>query len=333
MASFRKRKSGRWQVQIRKKGYPTQTKSFRSKAAGAQWVRSIEFEMDQGLFVSRNKADATTVAELLDRYLQERTVRKKGAGPESCRIRALLRHPLAKRYVGTVRGVDIAIYRDERLLKVTRGSVRRELTILSQLFKIARKEWGIYVNNPVQEIELPAPNPARCRRLRDGPNDSESEEMRLLTVCEKCRNPYLLPIVILAIETAMRQSELVSMQWRHIDLQRRTVFLPLTKNGDSRTVPLSTAAVDVLAALHRGIKDDVFPGLTAEAIKKAFIRAVRSAGIEDFHFHDLRHEATTRLFERGLNIMEVATITGHKDLRMLRRYTHLKAEDLAKKLT
>jgi integrase len=97
-------------------------------------------------------------------------------------------------------------------------------------------------------------------------------------------------------------------------------------------VPLSSTAIRVLRALPRSLHGPVFPGLTTEAIKRAYIRSVRRAGIEDLRFHDLRHEATTRLFEKGLNIMEVASITGHKDLRMLRRYTHLKAEDLAKKL-
>ena len=152
MATYRKRKSGRWQAQVRRKGYPAQSKSFPTRAAAVRWVRSIEFEMDQGLFVSRHNADTTTVAELLERYLRERTAHKKGVGPESCRIRALLRHPLAKRYVGTVRGGDIARYRDERLLEVTDGSVRRELTILSQMFTVARKEWEIFVHNPVREI-------------------------------------------------------------------------------------------------------------------------------------------------------------------------------------
>ena len=332
MASFRKRKSGHWQVQVRNKGYPTQTKSFGSKAAASQWARSIEYEMDQGLFISRTQAENTTIAELLERYLRERTVRKKGAESEACRIRALLRHPLAERYVASVRSADIARYRDERLLKVTDGSVRRELTILSQMFTIARKEWEVFVRNPVREIELPERSKARCRRLRDGPTTSESEESRLLSACRKCRNPYLLPVVRLAIETAMRQSELVGMHWEHVDLARRTVFLPDTKNGDSRSVPLSTVAVRVLTDLPRGIRGDLFPGLTTGAIKKAFIRATRRAGIIDFRFHDLRHEATTRLFERGLNIMEVSAITGHRDLGMLRRYTHLKAEDLAKKL-
>ena len=332
MASFRKRGSGGWQAQVRRKGYPPQSKSFSTKAAAAQWVRSIEVEMDQGLFVSRNEADTTTVAELLNRYLQEYTPHKRGAGPEAYRIRALLRHPLANRFIGTVRGLDMARYRDERLQKVTTGSVRRELTILSQLFEVSRKEWGIFVHNPVREIKLPAESSARNRRLQDAQDGADSEETKLFVACRRSRNPYLLPIVRLALETAMRQSELVGLHWQHIDLKRRTIFLPHTKNGDSRTVPLSTDAVAVLTALPRGIKGDVFPGVTTEAIKKAFIRATRRTDLEDLHFHDLRHEATTRLFEQGLNIMEVSSITGHRDLQMLRRYTHLRAEDLAKKL-
>jgi integrase len=141
-----------------------------------------------------------------------------------------------------------------------------------------------------------------------------------------------LPIVQLALETAMRQGELIRLHWEHIDLNRRTAHLPDTKNGEARTVPLSTTAVRVLRTLPRGLHGPVFLGLTTEAVKRAYIRAVRRAGIENLRFHDLRHEATTRLFEKGLNIMEVASITGHKDLRMLRRYTHLKAEDLARKL-
>lgn len=245
----------------------------------------------------------------------------------------LFQDRLAKRFIASIRGIDIARYRDERLQNVTAGSLRRELTILSQIFEISRKEWGVFVHNPVRDIKLPAENSARNRRLQDGSNGTGSGETRLFAACRKCRNPYLLPIVKLALETAMRQSELVRMHWRHVDLKRRTVFLPVTKNGDSRTVPLSNNAVAVvLTTLPRSIKGDMFPGATTEAIKKAFIRATRRAGIEDLHFHDLRHEATTRLFEQGLNIMEVSSITGHKDLQMLRRYTHLRAEDLAKKL-
>ncbi len=332
MASFRKRDSGQWQAQVRKKGYPTQTKSFITRAAAAQWVRSIEYEMDQGLFVSRNEAETTTVGELLDRYLIEYTADKKGAGPEACRIRMLLRHPLAKRCIASIRGLDMARYRDERLQQVSAGSVRRELTILSQLFEVSRKEWGIFVHNPVREIKLPKKGKARDRRLQDAENGFDTEESRLFAACRRCRNPYLLPIVQFALETAMRQSEIVRLQWQHVNIKRRTAFLPDTKNGESRTVPLSSVAVDLLKALPRSINGQVFPGVTTVAVKQAFSRATRRAEIEDFHFHDLRHEATTRLFEKGLNIMEVSSITGHRDLQMLRRYTHLRAEDLAKKL-
>jgi integrase len=329
MATFRKRGPYQWQAQVRKKGHPQQTKTFDTRAAAAAWARAIEVEMDKGVFVSRAEAESTTLKELLERYLAEVTPQKKGAAPEATRIRALLRHPLAQRIVATIRGVDIARYRDERLKQVSPATAKRGLVILGHLFEVARKEWGIHVHNPVRDIKLPPNNRPRDRRLQAG---EDGEEARLLKACREARNPFLLPVVRLALETAMRQSELLRLRWEHIDLTRRIAHLPDTKNGDSRTVPLSTTAVNVLRSLPRSLHGQVFPGHTPEAIKRSYIRAVRRAGLEDLHFHDLRHEATTRLFEKGLNIMEVASITGHKDLRMLRRYTHLKAEDLARKL-
>ncbi len=332
MASYRKRGPRQWQALVRKRGYPLQAKTFKTKAAAEAWVHALEYEMDQGLFVSRHEAETTTLGELLERYRSEYTARKRGVESESCRINTLLRHDLAQRFVATLRGVDIARYRDERLKAISPGSLRRELTILSQVFEMARKEWGIFVHNPVRDVTLPPNNRPRDRRLISSQDPAEDEESRLFAACRKCRNPLLLPIVRLALETAMRQGELLALNWKFINLKHRTAYLPETKNGDSRTVPLSGVAAEVLNSLPRSITGDVFPGLTTMAVKKAFGRAVERAGLLGLHFHDLRHEATTRLFERGLNIMEVAAITGHKDLRMLTRYTHLKAEDLAKKL-
>ena len=326
MATFRKRGPYQWQAQVRKKGQPLQTKTFETRALAEQWARAIEVEIDKGVFVSRAEAESTTLKELLERYLAEVTPLKKSAASETNRARALIRLPLARRYVAGILGVDIARYRDERLRKVTPSTVKRDLVLLGHVFEVARKEWGIHVHNPVRDIKLPADGRPRDRRLQAG------EETRLIAACRKARNPSLLLIVKLALETAMRQGELTSLRWEHIDLNRRTAHLPDTKNGESRTVPLSTTAVQVLRTLPRSLHGQVSPGVTTEAIKRAYIRAVRRAGIEDLRFHDLRHEATTRLFEKGLNIMEVASITGHKDLRMLRRYTHLKAEDLARKL-
>ncbi len=308
MASFRKRGLHQWQAQIRKQGYPLQSKTFETRAAAARWARAIECEMDRGLFVSRVEAESITLGELLERYVEEVTPLKKGAAPEAARIRALIKHPLANRFLAGLRGVDLARYRDARLKKVSPGTVKRELVILSHLFEVARKEWGIHVHNPVRDIKLP-PNPkARDRRLQPGYNGGEDEESQLLRACANARNPFLLPVVRLAIETAMRQGELVRIRWEHVDLNRRTVYLPDTKNGDARTAPLSTTAIRVLRTLPRGLHGQVFPGLTSEAIKRAFMRAVRRAGIKDLRFHDTRHEATTRFFERGLNIMEVASV-------------------------
>lgn len=326
MASFRKRGPYQWQAQVRKKGHPPQSKTFETRAEAEKWARGIEVEMDTRVFVSRAEAESTTLHELLERYLDEVTPLKKGAEPETNRLRAMMRHPLARRFVAGIRGMDIARWRDERLCKVSPATVKRDLVLLGHVFEVARKEWGIYVHNPVRDIRLPPSGRPRERRLLAG------EEARLFEACRKARNPWLLPLVQLALETAMRQSELLRLRWEHIDLTERTAHLPDTKNGEARTVPLSSSAVSELRSLPRALHGYVFAGITREAVKRSYMRAIRRAGIKNLRFHDLRHEATTRMFEKGLNIMEVASITGHKDLRMLRRYTHLKAEDLARKL-
>lgn len=310
MATFRKRGPFQWQAQVRKRGHPPQAKTFETRAAAESWARTIEVEMDKGMFVSRAEAESTTLKELIQRYLAEVTPLKKGAAPETIRLQAFMRHPLAQRFVAGIRGVDIARYRDERLREVSPATVKRTLITLGHLFEVARKEWGIYVSNPVRDIKLPPNGKARDRRLQAGQNGEEGEEERLVKACCKARNPFLLPVVRLALETAMRQGELISLRWEHIDLTRRIAHLPDTKNGESRTVPLSTTAAEVLRELPRSLHGQVFPGLTTEAVKRAYLRAIRSARIVNLHFHDLRHEATTRLFEKGLNIIEVASITG-----------------------
>ena len=129
----------------------------------------------------------------------------------------------------------------------------------------------------------------------------------------------------------MRRGELLSLTWQNINVEKRTAHLPITKNGDSRTIPLSSISIRILNYLPRHMSGRLFP-ISSEALRGVWRRTTNKLGIEDLRFHDLRHEATSRFFEKGLNVMEVAAITGHKDLGMLQRYTHLRAEDLAKKL-
>ena len=222
--------------------------------------------MDKGAFVSRAEAESITLKELLERYLEEVNPLKKGAEPETNRLRQMMRHPLADRFVAGVRGVDIARWRDQRLRKVTPATVKRDLVLLGHVFEVARKEWGIFVHNPVRDIKLPSGGRPRDRRLRPG------EEPRLLTACREARNCWLL-----ALETAMRQGELLRLRWEYIDLNRRTAHLPDTKNGEARTVPLSSTAVAVLRTQPRALHGEVFPGVTTEAVKRAYMRATQRA--------------------------------------------------------
>ena len=196
MATFRKRGSYQWQAQVRKRGYPLQTKTFETKAAAETWARATEYEMDQGLFVSRAEAESTTLRELLERYKEEVTPLKKGAESESARIRAFLKQSLAQRIVAGIRGVDIARYRDARLKKVSPATVKRELAIISHLFEVARKEWGTHVYNPVRDIKLPPHSNARERRLQTSHDGDKSEEIRLLEACKEAKNHFLLPVVL-----------------------------------------------------------------------------------------------------------------------------------------
>lgn len=332
MATIRKRGPYQWEARIRKKGQPVQCKTFEVKKDAEDWAREIESEMSRGVFVSRREAENTTLGEALNRYAREITVLKKGAPQELLRIEAWKRRPIAQRFLATLRGQDFAKFRDERLAAGKSASTtRHELAIISHLFTIAQKEWGMEIlNNPVKAIRLPSAwQGARDRRLQG------DEEERLLDACGTSRNIALKDIVVLAIETAMRLGELLSLRWSEIDLQKRVARLIETKNGDSRNVPLSTRAIEALRHRPRSISDDrvFYEWKNNWSFENLWRRTVKRANIEDLRFHDLRHEATSRFFELGIfNPMEVSAITGHKDLKMLKRYTHLRAEDLAVKL-
>jgi len=328
MASIEKRGEF-WRARVRIKGFPEKTQRFTSKTAAARWARQIETELSESEYIDTSDFDHITLADILERYLKEITPTKRSSEPESFRIRRILREPLVKTLILEVDGSHFAAYRDMRLRQVSSNSVLKELNIFSHALEIARKEWRIPLReNPVTLVRRPVSPPGRDRRLQPG------EEEKLFDAVEHSKNPFLMPVILLAIETAMRQSEIVNLEWKRVYFDKRTVYLDKTKNGHSRGIPLSTRAHGVLSKLKEQIGDSehVFPGLTPEAIKRSFARATKRARLVDFHFHDLRHEATSRLFEKGLTTMEVASITGHRTLSMLNRYTHLRIEDLVNKL-
>ena len=265
------------------------------------------------------------LTEALDRYDREISCLKKGYHQERKRIRSWKSHPLSARFLPEIRSADIATYRNERTRAgVSANTIRLDLAILSHLFEIARLEWGMEsLQNPVRKIRLPPIPEGRDRRLDPG------ELEKLLNACPK----ELSEIVRFAIETAMRRGEILSMVWERTDLDKRVVHLPVTKNGKRRAVPLTGEAVSILRVRSESRHDrkKVWK-LGPDSVSQSFAKACRKAEIANLRFHDLRHEATSRLFEMGLSTMEVAAITGHKTLQMLVRYTHLKPEDLVKRL-
>lgn len=326
MATLRNR-NGKWQARVVRKGHPAVSKSFQSKHDAEKWARQIEAAIDRGSFVSTSLAERTTLGEIIERYMVEVTPSMRGVVEDTFRLKKLIKHPLSRYNMSALTPNLIARYRDERLSTVGAGTVIRELSCLSSIINHARREWGINAVNPVPMVKKPATPQGRNRIL------SEAEMSRLLEKLSPSnrRNIWMLPIVQFSLETAMRRSEVLSLKWIDIDLQKRTAFLKLTKNGDSRTVPLSSSAIQILGSLPRNIDSRVFP-VNAAAVAAAFMKAVKRAGVNNFRFHDLRHMAITRLAEKLPNLIELSAVSGHKSLSMLKRYYHPDATALAQKL-
>jgi integrase/predicted RNase H-like HicB family nuclease len=275
-----------------------------------------------------------TLAEGLESYRSKISILKKGYSQESYRIAHIARSPIASKMMRLIKSPDIADYRDARLAQVnprtgktiSAATVRLEMSLLSSVFDIARIEWGVCDSNPVSNVRKPKSPPGRERRLLP------REERLILRYCHNHQTKELYFIVILALETAMRQGELLKLEWEHINLRNQIAHLPDTKNGSKRDVPLSVKARDALIRHGVQSKGRVFK-YTGNGLKSAWRIMMQRLKIEDLHFHDLRHEACSRLFELGtLDVMEIAAISGHKSLAMLKRYTHLKATKLVKKL-
>ena len=324
MATYRKR-NGKWQAIVRNKEIGTTSRSFHTKQAAIKWVISVEEQLEAGTFGTLRPTHIT-LGELLERYSCEVTPTKRGAATELRRLHRLIRDPVSNLKVSQLTSQAVAAFRDRRLLD-GRRTCHYDLILIRHCLKIAINEWGLVLSsNPVDRVKMPSPAPARSRRLEDG------EFERLEEAAKQTKNPYIWPVIIFAIETGMRRGEILGLKWEHVDLDRRIAYLPLTKNGSSREVPLSTKAAQVLARQQqRNNTPSPFP-VTPNGFRLAWERLRSRAGLSDLRFHDLRHEAISRFFELGLNIPEVAVISGHKDPRMLSRYTHLKAEHLIQKL-
>jgi integrase len=332
-----------WRARVRLVGGRPKSANFDTKAEAIEWAAKEESAVHRRVQHDYARAEKTSLQRLLEQYEEEVSSKLKSSTVMHYHIARFIEDLGHLRLAGLTPEV-LTDWRDERLRAVAPATVRRELQTLGSVITWARKDLLIAMaENPVAAIRLPPPAKARARRLE---GDEEARLMEALsdhaapTKGSKrtgnyrvgTRNIWVKPAIQFLLETAMRLGEMVGLRWEDVDLHAQTAFLPDTKNGDSRTVPLSKRAVGVLKELPRK-KDEprVFP-VSANAVKLAWRRATERAGISNLRIHDQRHEATSRLAAKLPNPLDLAAVTGHRDLRMLQRYYHPLAADLAKKL-
>ncbi len=325
MATISKRAKG-WFVQIRRKGYEPEYRTFSTKDAAQRWAREREAVLDSGqASSSRRDLRSITFGDLVRRYMAEITPAKLSAESERMRLCRMLRAPLFDLSLAELTSGAVAAYRDARAKEVKPGTIGRELSLMHNVLDIARKEWGIgLTENVVANVRKPPIRNGRDRRLRPGELD------RILVALDDTRNRLVKPAILFAIETAMRRGELLSLTWDAINYEERTAHIPHTKTGYSRTVPLTDQGIAILKGLAR--TGPMVFDMTPMALKLAWNRVRKRADVPDLRFHDLRHEAISRFAEMGLTIVELSTISGHREPRMLFRYAHIRPADLSKKL-
>jgi len=323
VATIRKYR-GKWEAQVRRKGFKTLSQTFETKGAASAWAKEVERELD----FSNHPDDVSvlrqmTLGDLLERYRDTVTPQKKSRVQETYRLNFLLRQLLAQLSLdGLTTGV-FARYRDDRLQQVGPQQVIHELNALSVVLRTAKLDWDIPLPKiPLDDLRKPRMPPGRNRRLREG------EFERLREAAFYGNLPYVWPVIEFALETAMRKAEILGLEWQHIHWRERFAHLPETKNGLSRDVPLTERALAILLQQRNNQLPRPFPH-SVPAIRHAWTSVTIKANITNLHFHDLRHEAISRFFEIGLSVPEVAQISGHKDFRMLARYTHMDAKKVA----
>lgn len=330
MATYRKR-SGGWRAEVSKLSV-RDSATFPTRAAAVAWATAREAE----ILASAGRSTYDNNYTLLDgmrRYAAEVSVTKRGARWEQVRLQAF---ETTMNFVGekieSIKADTIAKWRDDRLKTVSSATVRRELTLVSGVFNYALKEWRWCSTNPTKQITWPSDSKPRDRRI------SAQEINLILDELEHSEDgtPVMLKqelaiVFLLALETAMRQGEILSLTWSRVHLNQRYVHLDETKNGHARDVALTTRAVELLKIIQRtGNGPRVFR-LASGTADTLFRKARDKVGIKGLHFHDTRHEATTRL-ARKLDVLDLARMTGHKDTRSLMVYYNATATELASRL-
>lgn len=319
MASIRK-VGKKYRVEIARHGV-RKSKMFSARQDAKDWAARQEYLIVN----SEHVASQQSFGAVMDRYAREVSPTKRGARWEMIRLEKIQRDDIAKVSMGDLAPSHFADWRDKRLKEVAPASVIREMQLMGSVLNVARREWGLITVNPLSDVRKPSKPPPRDRR----PTSDELERLLhsagtdLTNATARAFHAFLF-----AIETAMRAGEIVGLEWERVDLERRVARLVHTKNGRARDVPLSKEAVRLLEALPR--LEPVF-GLDTRSLDALWRKVRGRAGVEGLTFHDSRHEAITRLAKK-LDVLALARMVGHTNLKMLQTYYNETAEELAKRL-
>jgi integrase len=319
LASIR-RDRGKWRAEIYRRGI-RKSKSFPTKQAAKDWASRTEYLLDNGEAV----AARMTFGELLERYVREVSPGKRGHRWEVVKVNRLHRDPIWSVRLGNLDAATFSDWRDNRLTEVSPATVLREMNFLSAVMSCARRDWGLIGANPLADVRRPKPPPPRDRL----PTPDEFERLAIAAGDDLTQTrARAYHAFLFACETAMRAGEICGLTWGRLDLEKRVARLDRTKNGTSRSVPLSTESVRLIQALPHA--DPVF-GLTSKTLDASFRKVREMAGVEGLHFHDSRHHAITQLSKK-LDVLALARVVGHKNISQLMTYYNEGAEELARRL-
>lgn len=329
--SERRTESGerRYHAKVRLKGYPPQAATFHRKRDAERWAQSTEAALRERRYFKGTESERRTVGEVIERYMREILPAKRSARSQRAQL-LFWQRELGHLALTELTPSLIADCRD-RLARGETPSGKpaspatqvRYLAALGHALTLAVREWGWLDDNPARKVRRPKEPGGRVRFL------SEKERTALLAACKKSRNPFLYPLVVLALSTGARLGELLGLRWADVDLTRGVARLTRTKNDEPRTLPLTGHALAVLrdlAGVRRRDSPLVFPskhGRTPACFTKPWERALAEAGIANFRFHDLRHTSASYLAMTGATPIEIAAVLGHKTLAMVKRYAHL----------
>jgi integrase len=322
-----------FRARVRLKGFPPQSAAFERLTDARRWAQQTEAAIREGRHFKTAEAKKHTVAELIDRYVQDVLPTKPKSKAKQERQLRWWKSRMGAYLLSNVTPAMLAQYRDELGREPTRrgpkhspSTVLRYLAVLSHTFSVAVRDWGWLDDNPMRRVTKPKEPRGRIRFL------SDEERPRLLAACKEAECPYLYTVVVLALSTGMRYGEILNLRWRDIDLVKARIILQDTKNGDRRNIPLTGHAyeqIEKLSKMRRIDTDLAFPntlqGDRAKPyeIRKSWNTALKKAQIENFRFHDLRHSTASWLAMGGATLREIAEVLGHRTLQMTKRYAHL----------